>query len=131
MAGQWQTSTNLIGEVLSRLGVQSTGQPTDPEDFSYVQGMLDPLMRTLNALDIVSIPDVNNIPGLYFKDLADIVAGEVCTKFGATPEDYAKLKQNGLGGVGQTAIGGGAAAMSLKQMNRGRATGETLATLYY
>jgi hypothetical protein len=131
MAGQWRTSADLINETLARLGVQSTGQPTDPEDFNYVLGLLDSLMRKLNALEIVSIPDVNNIPGIYFNDLADIVAGEACTKFGSTPDDVIKLKMSGLGGIGQTPVGGGAAAMSLKQMNRGRYTGETLQVQYF
>lgn len=127
MAGQWRTSQDLITETLANLGVLSAGQPVDAEDFNYVQEKLDAIVRKLAALEIVYIPDINNIPGAYFSDLADIVAGECATKFGATPDDYVKLVKQGLG----QPPGSGNAAMSLKQMNRGRPTGEVLPTEYF
>lgn len=135
MAGQWRTQNDLINQALSNLGVLSAGQPTDPEDFSYVQTSLDGIVRKLQALEIVNIPDINNIPGVYFQDFADIVAGECATKFGATAEDVAKLVNKGLGGAvgpaGPIAVGAGSAAMSLKQITRGRPTGERLRVEYF
>ena len=33
----YRTSADLINEALANLGVLSAGQPTDPEDYNYVQ----------------------------------------------------------------------------------------------
>jgi hypothetical protein len=74
----------------------------------------------------VSLPDPNNIPGQWFTSLADILAGECATKFGSSPDDYAKLKKQGMG----EPAGSGAAAMALKAMTRGRPTFETLRVHY-
>lgn len=124
----YRTSDDLITKVLSKLGVLSTGQAIDPEDYSRVQDSLDSIVRKLAALEIVYVPDVENIPGAWFLDLASIVAGETCTDFGVTDSDYVKLVNSGLGGVGGTEIGAGMAALSLKAMNRGRPTYEPLRT---
>lgn len=131
MAGAYRNSTDLITEALANLGVLSAGQPTDPEDFNYCQEKLDSIFRKIAALEIVYVPDPNNIPGAWFSDLADIVAGECCTKFGVTPDDYVKLINKGLGGVNGVDVGQGAAAKSLRAMMRGRPTGETLVTDYF
>lgn len=124
----YRTSQDLITEVLANLGVLAAGQAIDPEDFSYVNEKLDSIFRKLAALEICYVPDPNNIPGAWFSDLADIVAGSCCTKFGVTNDDYVKLVNNGLGGAGNVPIGAGTAAQSLKIMLRGRPTYEVLRT---
>ena len=135
MAGQFRTQTDLINEALANLGVLSAGQPTDPEDFAYVQDKVDATLRKLAVLEIVYVPDPNNIPGAYFSDLADILAGECAAKFGATPDDVVLLVNKGLGGavgsVGPVPVGSGTAAMSLKQMRRGKPTREVLRTEFF
>jgi hypothetical protein len=131
MPGQYRTSIDLVTEALANLGVLSSGQATDPEDFSYVAEKLDSILRKLAALEIVYVADPNFIPGAWFSDLADIVAGETCTKFGVTPDDYVMLVNRGLGGAQGVDVGFGAAAKSLRQMNRSRPTGETLVTEYF
>ena len=131
MAGQYRSSSDLVTEALANLGVLAAGQPTDPEDFNYVNEKLDSIFRKIAALEIVYVADPNNIPGAWFSDLADIVAGETCTKFGATPDDYVKLTNRGLGGVNGVDVGQGAAAKSLRAMMRGRPTGETLRVEYF
>lgn len=131
MAGQFRTTADLITEALANLGVLSPGQPIDPEDYNYVNEKLDAIFRKLAALEIVIVPDPNNIPGAWFSDLADIVAGECCTKFGVTPDDYVMLTNRGLGGVQGVDVGFGAAAKSLRQMMRGRPTGEILRVDYF
>lgn len=131
MAGQYRTSMDLVTEALANLGVLAAGQPTDPEDFDYVNEKLDAIMRKLAGLEVVYVPDVNNIPGAWFSDLAAIVAGECCTKFGSTPDDQMMLINQGLGGAGQVEVGYGAAARSLKQMQRGRPTGEKARPEYF
>jgi hypothetical protein len=124
---QYRTSADLINEALANLGVLSAGQITDPEDYNYVLEKLDAIMRKLSALDIVNVSDVNNIPGAWFSDLADIVAGECATKFGATPDDVTKLVGRGLGDPPGT----GSAAKSLKQQLRGKPTFERLRVEYF
>jgi hypothetical protein len=127
MPGQYRTATDLINEALANLGVLGAGQPVDPEDTNYVAEKLDAIMRKVAGLEIVTVADVNAIPGAWFADLADIVAGECASKFGATPDDVMKLTQKGLG----VPPGSGAAALSLKQMMRARPTGEVLLVEYF
>jgi hypothetical protein len=133
MAGQYRTSTDLITEALANLGVLAAGQSIDPEDMNYVSEKLDAIVRMLAGLDIVWIADVNNIPGMFFAPLADIVAGECATKFGATPDDVIKLKNAGLGAAPPlgAGVGSGAAAMALKQILRGRPTGEVVSSEFF
>jgi hypothetical protein len=132
----FRTTTDLVTEALANLGVLAAGQPTDPEDFAYVQEKLDAIFRKLAGLEIVYLPDAtnpntaNNIPSQYFSDLADIVAGECATKFGATPENYVMLVNRGLGGVQGVDVGYGAAAKSLRAMVRQRPTFEVLRVEY-
>ncbi len=130
MPGQYRTQQDLIVAVLARLGVLAAGQPVDAEDVTAVTAELDGIFRKLSALEIVTIPDPNSIPGAYFADLADIIAGELCTKFGSKTEDYVMLIKKGLGGVEGIDVGSGAAAKSLRQITRGRPTYETLRAQY-
>lgn len=124
----YRTTADLITEVLANLGVLAAGQPIDPEDYNYVSEKLDSIFRKLAALEICYVSDSSNIPGAWFSDLADIVAGECATKFGSNPDHYAMLLGRGLGGVASVPVGAGAAAQSLKIMTRGRSTGEPLRT---
>ena len=130
MPGQYRTQADLIVAVLGRLGVLSAGQPVDAEDVNVVTSELDGIFRKISALEIVTIPDPQNIPGVYFADLADIVAGECATKFGVKTEDYVMLMNKGLGGVQGIDVGSGAAAKSLRQITRGRPNYETLRVQY-
>lgn len=131
MPGAYRTSTDLITEALANLGVLAAGQPIDPEDFNYVEEKLDAIFRKIAALEIIYVTDPSQIPGEWFSDLADIVAGECCTKFGVTPDDYAKLINKGLGGVQGVDVGYGAAAKSLRAMMRGRPTFQPLQIDYF
>lgn len=107
-------------ETLKNLGVFAVGQPVDVEDFSYVNEKRDPTFRKLAGLEIVYVSDPDNIPGAWFSDLADILAGECATKFGIVGEANVTLVNKGLGGAMGVDIGAGTAAKSLKIMNRGR-----------
>jgi hypothetical protein len=128
MAGRFRTSADLITEALANLGVLAPGQAQDPDDTAYVSEKLDSIFRMLADLEICVIADSNNIPGQWFAPLADIVAGECATKFGSSPDDFQKLKQQGLG---LSPVGSGAAAMALKAMTRGRPTYEPLRVHYF
>jgi hypothetical protein len=131
MPGSYRTSTDLVNEALANLGVIVAGQPAEVEDFQFVNEKLDSIFRKIAALEICWVPDPQNIPGEWFSDLADIVAGECCTKFGVATDDYTRLIQKGLGGVQGVDVGFGAAAKSLRQINRGRPTREILQADYF
>jgi hypothetical protein len=122
----YRTASDLVTQVLDDLNVLSVGNPIDVEDFAKVNNALDSILRKLDALEIVHIADVNNIPGAWFKDLATIVAGEVCSGFGFVGQEFQDKVNNGLGGQGGVEIGAGAAAKSLKIIGRGRPTYEPL-----
>jgi hypothetical protein len=127
VSGRYRSSTDLITEALARLGVLAVGQAQDPEDTAYVNALLDSTFRMLAGLEICFVADPGNIPGEWFSPLADIIAGECATKFGSSPDDYAKLVKQGLG----QPKGSGAGAMALKAITRGRYTGERLRVEYF
>jgi hypothetical protein len=126
--GPFRSRQDLVLQVLSELGVLSTGQPVDPENYTKVDTQLDSLRRTIEALDIVTIPSLDQVPSQYMIPFAKIVAGEVGSNFNLTDDDIRKAKAEGLGlpipdGMGP---GSGHSAMILKQMRRSKPTGEIL-----
>jgi hypothetical protein len=127
----YDTQANLITAVLQRVVALQNGTAPDADDVSQVTSQLDWIYRKLAQLEIVYVADPSQIPSEWMSDLADIVAGEVANSFGVTPEDYIKLKNAGLGGAQETDIGAGAAAISLRWMNRSRPTGEPLKTTFF
>lgn len=127
----YRSASDLILEALKNLGVLAAGQPVDPEDYAWVNEKLDPIRRKLAASEIINVPDINNIPGAWFSDLADIVAGECASKFGLVGQTLTDMVNKGLGGAGGIPVGAGTAAQSLKIMTRGRPTYETLRILNY
>jgi hypothetical protein len=136
-AGQYRTINDLFSEALAKLGVLSSGQPVDPEDYNYILAAYDGILRKLDGLDIVHLSsyDVSAIPGNWFIDLASIIAGECASKFGYTgPELYAKMNEGLGGGVNPdgsvTDVGMGSAAKSLKAMGRLKPTFEPLIVEY-
>jgi hypothetical protein len=127
ISGRYRTEQDLITETLANLGVLAPGQSIDVEDYNYVAEKLDSLLRTLAALEICFVSDPNNIPGEWFASLADIMAGECATKFGANTDDYTRLKTQGLGVI----PGEGTGARALKMITRGKPTGERLRVEYF
>lgn len=126
MPGGFRTSTDLVNEALAKLGVLAAGQPTDPEDFNYVSEILDAVLRKLSAHGVVNIADKDNIRGEYFSDLADILAGECASKFGAELDDLSVLIGRGWGNNGD-----GAAAKSLRTIARKFPTYEAVKAIYF
>ena len=131
MPGAFRTSADLITETLANLGVLAAGQPIDPEDYNYVNEKLDSILRKIAGLEIVYVPDANNIPGAWCADLADIVAGECAMKFGKTGADLGDCVNRGLGGAAGVEVGAGTAAKSLKVMTRGKPTYEVQRADYF
>jgi hypothetical protein len=130
-AQPFQTSSDLVQEVLSKLGVWASGQTISPEDFATVNNSLDRIFRKLAQLEIVYVSDPENIPSEWFEDIASIVAGERASNFGASGQALIDLVNNGLGGKAGVKVGEGSAAMSLKIMTRGRPTGEPQRAQYF
>lgn len=126
----YRTSADLVLDVLKNLQVYSVGNPVDPEDFAQVNEKLDPTVRKLAMLEIAYVGDTNNIPGAWFSDLSDILAGECASRFGFKGQDLADIVNKGLGGAtgsaGPVEIGAGTAAKSLKIGGRGKPTYEIL-----
>lgn len=118
----YRSSSDLVLETLKNLGVLSVGNPVDVDDFNYVNEKLDPTFRKLAGIEVVFVADPDNIPGAWFSDLADIVAGECASKFGLVGQEFVDKVNKGLGGAGGVEIGAGTAAKSLKIMGRGRPT---------
>lgn len=129
--GPYRTLQDLILEVLSNLGVLSPGQPVDAEDYNYVLTKSDPTFRKLSALQIVNISDPDNIPAVYFSDVTACLAGECALKFGLSAEDYNIAVNAGIGGVQGVDVGQGAAAKSLRQINRLMPTGEVVKSEFF
>jgi len=127
----YRTSTDLITLVLQRAGLLSIGNAPDVEDVTNVRNQLDSIIRKLGGLEIVYVADPDNIPGAWFSDLADIVAGECGTSLGIVGEELMTLVNKGLGGAGPVDIGAGTAAKSLKIITRGRPTYETQRIMNY
>ena len=122
--GAYRNSTDLITEALANLGVLVAGQVADVEDFNYVSEKLDSIMRMLAGMEICLVADTDNIPGEWFAPLADIVASECATKFGAAGQDLIDLQIKGLGAPppAGTGPGSGMAAVVLRTINRNRPT---------
>ena len=132
MASQYLNVTQLVNEVLSRLGILSEGQATDPGDFSYVQQMVEPTLAMLNSLEVVPVADQNNIPEDWYEHLANILAGSCAAHFNSSMEDHVRLVSLGLGGPpSQVPFLAGTAVMALKQMQRLRATYEMARAIYF
>jgi len=127
----YRTSSDLVLQALANAGVLAVGQNVDVEDFATVNNLLDSIFRKLAGLEIVFVADPNNIPGAWFSDLADIVAGECASALGISGAEYGTLVNKGLGGIGNVEIGAGTAAKSLKIMGRGKPTYEPLRILNY
>ena len=132
MASQFLNVTQLINETLSRIGILSEGQATDPGDFSYVQQMVEPTLAMLNSLEVVPVADENNIPAEWYIFLASILAGECAAHFNASMEDHVRLVSIGMGGPpSQVPFLAGTAVLALKQMQRLHATYEMARAIYF
>lgn len=122
----YRSSSDLVLQVLTNLGILAVGQPVDTEDFALINNQLDSIFRKIAGLEIVFVSDPSNIPGAWFFDLADIVAGECAAGAGLVGQELSDKINKGLGGSGAVDVGAGAAAKSLKIMARGRPTYEVL-----
>jgi len=127
----YRSSSDLVLQVLTNLNILSVGEPVDVEDFNKVNVQLDSLFRKLAGLEICFVADPANIPGAWFFDLADIVAGELASGFNFVGEELNQKINKGLGGAAGIEVGAGSAAKSLKIMSRGKPTYEPQRIMNY
>lgn len=122
-----KTREDLVLEALDILGVTATGQVAEVEDVTKVDDRVDTTLAALSALEIITIGNVEAIDDEFFDDLAAILAHRCMNKFGLTVDDQQRLTAGGLGNPPGT----GAAALALKQMTRGKPTGEVVKAEYF
>ena len=115
-----RTQADLVTKILENLGIVPAGQAAEVEDVSTVDANLPSLIRELAAREIVYVPDLTNIPDVWFLSLAKIGAYELRSEFGVTGEFEAALK-----------VGNEEAIGNLKVMTRGRPTYEPLKTVSF
>jgi hypothetical protein len=127
ISGYVRSEADVITEVLANLGAIAVGQPQDPEDTAFVQAKYDSVLRMISALELGDVADPNNVPGVWFEPIVNILAQECALKFGVAPDDYQRLVQKGLG----SPPGTGDAARALKIINRGRPTYAPLQIEYF
>lgn len=111
----YRTTADLLQEVLENLGVLAAGQTPEQEDLSRVQEKLPSIVALLSATEVVSIPDLNNIPDEWFIPLSDCVAYHCKGKFGINGDAAAALDNDY-----QLAL------LQFRVMNRGRPTYEPM-----
>jgi hypothetical protein len=77
-----RTRRELVNEALEQLGIVGAGQTPNAEDFETVDHKVDQLVLYLEAIDLVSIEDIDEIPAEIFQALAVLLADECALKFG-------------------------------------------------
>lgn len=81
-----KTSTELAEEAL---GVLQMGQQLNPEDVTYVQARIEPLVAQLGLEGSVYVGDTDYIDDAFFLPLAERLALEVASRFGLPMTDVA------------------------------------------
>jgi hypothetical protein len=79
-----KTRTELAEEAL---GVLQMGQQLNPEDVTYVEDRIDPLVAQLGLEGSVYIGDSDQIEDAFFLPLAERLALEVASRFGLPAVD--------------------------------------------
>src|SRR5690349_10706502 len=108
-----KTRADLVNKALDYLGVTAVGQTIDPEAYDAVDNVVDPLVKSLAARELVWIPDLSSIPDEIFLQTAVLVADGCKTNFGLAPDEMDKLAVAVVQAEGQ-----------LREMVRGRPTFE-------
>lgn len=115
-----RTEADLITQILVNLDVVPEGQAAEQDDIARVQSNLQSIIDELAALELLYVPDLQNIPSEWFMSLADVCAYELRKVFGVTGEFAAELKLANDQAVGK-----------IQTMTRGRPTYEPQRTLSF
>lgn len=76
------TRAQLVTEAAECLQIIGAGQSLDAGDGAKIDAKIDSLIERLSADEVVDIPDLAEIPAVYFEALAELLANSVSTKFG-------------------------------------------------
>ena len=77
-----KTRAELIARTLLRLGVVGQGRPAYPNEIQTVDVGIQPLLDELQQLEIIYVPDPDNIADAVFESLAVKLADNVKSYFG-------------------------------------------------
>jgi hypothetical protein len=115
-----KTRNDLVNQALSNLGKLAAGQTADAEDFDAVDSHVDGTLSRLAIRDIATVTDDDAIPVEWFDPIAMIVADDAAPEFGMA----------GVPSTGQEPPVLAAENM-LRELNRGKPTGEHQHTEYF
>src|SRR5690242_19785777 len=82
MTALTKTRQDLVNQALRNLQVLAAGQTADTEDYESVDGHVDASLAQLDARQIVSVPDAQEIPIEWFDPLAVVLADDAAMEFG-------------------------------------------------
>jgi hypothetical protein len=77
-----KTRIDLVNEALEHLGILGAGQSASAEDYDAVDEHVEPLLAHLEAIDLVSLENLDEIPPEIFHPLSIMLADESALKFG-------------------------------------------------
>src|SRR5262245_5350416 len=77
-----RTRRDLVNEALANLGILAAGQTASAEDFEAVDGKVDQLIAWLEATDVISVDNIDDILPEWFGPLSVLLADESALMFG-------------------------------------------------
>jgi hypothetical protein len=77
-----KTRDNLADRALQKLRVVGAGQPVDSEDHETADGVIDAVLADLEARDVYSVADLEDIDIAAFEWLALVLADTLAPDFG-------------------------------------------------
>ena len=88
--------TDLIHRALRNLGVLPQGQSPSAEEYQSVSDLVDSLIASLSAREVVHITDVDTLADEYLIPLGHCLAWSAASEFGAGADQaLAALSQQG------------------------------------
>src|ERR1044071_7970350 len=95
MAEQFRTREELVDEALVNLFADGgSGQSPEAEDQATVDRKVDGLLAELRTRDICDVVNDQQIPAAWFNPLAELLANECATAFGA--QKSAALREDAM-----------------------------------
>lgn len=110
-----KTLVELTTEAFGILTGLDPSQTPAAEDLATIETYVGPLVAQLEADQIVSIPDTDEIPDEYFMPLARLLANVAGPRFGSPMNEQAKMVDE----------------RALRRLTASKPTYETLRTVYY
>lgn len=110
-----KTRADLVNQALSNLGVLGAGQTASTEDYDSVDSHVDQTFASLEARDIATIDNEDEIPAEWFQALSSILADDAAAEFGTASNPALVLQ----------------AETTLRQINRGKPTYAPLRVDYF